>query len=214
MSGYLPLCAFRQGLLPAACSSCAWWQTTGGGRLSPEAAADARRRWITSVEGSWGTPGLLLQGDDNSTGGAPAPAILASINFAPAAAVPRLRDLPFGLFGSFTDGPALVFCLTCGQDQPQYQAKRVLHKALKQLETRGIGDVYAVAAADGAGLRGALDRDRCRFFPVTESGGLILMRVDLRGLLTLVGRLQAAVRRALHDEPTPSPAAWTRHETS
>ena len=29
MPEYLPLGAFRQGLLPGDCCSCAWWQTTG-----------------------------------------------------------------------------------------------------------------------------------------------------------------------------------------
>jgi len=47
------------------------------------------------------------------------------------------------------------------------------------------------------------------FAEVTKSGELVLMRADLRGLLSLVDRLETAVRRMLHNEPTPSPAAWT-----
>ena len=243
MSGYLPLCAFRQGLLPPACLSCAWWQTRGEERLSPEAAAAERRRWMTSVERTWGTTGLLFESargsgggafaagsrDNNaSAGGAPGPPVLASISFAPTALVPRLRDLPFG---AFPDGSALVFCLACDESQPRYQAGRILRKALGRLRARGVEEAYALGTrADGAeapavGANGASDGGRCRFFAfdflsangfeqLVDYHGLTLMRVDLRGLLALVGRVQTAVRLALGNEPAPSPAAWTQRQTT
>jgi hypothetical protein len=212
VSDYLPLCAFRQGLLPPACLACAWWQTRGESRLPPEAAAAEKHRWMTSVESAWGATGLLF---DNT-----------SISFAPAALVPRLRDLPFG---AFPDGSALVFCLTCEETQPRYQAGRVLRKALGRLRARGVEEAYALGtiAADGgtlpSGACGALGGDRCRFFAfdflsasgfeqLADFNGVALMRVDLRGLLALVGQVQTAVRRALSNEPAPSPAAWTQRQ--
>jgi hypothetical protein len=210
--GYLPLCAFRQGLLPTACRSCAWWQTTGSGYGTSEAAAAKRHLWMTTLEGNWGSTGLLLE-----DGGAPAPAIVASINFAPAAAVPRLRKLPFGPLPA---GSTLLFCLRLEEGQAQHQAKRLLHKALRHLKDRDVEEVYAVAGYSG----GTLDGNRCEFFSfdflsangfeqVMRNGQLFLMRADLRGLLSLIEQLEAAARRVLRIEPAPTPAAWTRRET-
>jgi hypothetical protein len=243
VSAYLPLCAFRQELLPSACLSCVWWQTRGEVQLSPEAAAAERRRWVTSVESTWGTTGLLLEGTWNSgggafatggqdskasTGGAPGPVLVASISFAPAALVPRLRDLPFA---AFPDGSALVFCLACDESQPRYQAGRILRKALGRLRARGVEEAYALATivadaeAPATCVGDASDGNRCRFFAfdflsangfeqLADCHGLALMRIDLRGLLALVGQVQTAVRRALSNEPAPSPAAWTRRQTT
>jgi hypothetical protein len=192
---------------------------------------DVRRRWMASLEDSWGPPGLLLEGavraDGASTGaasgGAPDPAIVASVSFAPVTAVPRVNDLPFGLSGPVAEQAALVFCLTCVQGQPRYQAKRVLHKALHHLQARGFQNVYAIGALPGSGLRGIFDGEGCRFSPpdfltangfqvVMESGGLVLLRSDLRGLLSFVSRVRSAIGRTVHDEPAPSPAAWSRQE--
>lgn len=256
MAGYLPLCSFRQGLLPVACRGCAWWQTAGDKHLSGETAAGIRRRWMVSIEDSWGSPGFLLQSDavpglgllrsalsdaapasdataasgsDPALAADPAQVAVASIAFAPTAEVPRLQELPFEDLGPLPDGSALVFCLTCAGGQPPYQAKRVLHRAIRHLKTRGVSDLYAVAGRstgaegliDRALRHHELDRDRCRFFsaqflgangfhPVITRDGLTLMRADLRGLLTLVGQMRSAVRRLASDEPAPSPAAWTR----
>jgi hypothetical protein len=212
LPGYLPLCASRQGLLFETCRTCAWWQTPAGPglsvaalgkRLPAEQAADSRRRWMTSVEDTWGMAGLLLEGR-------------GSIHFAPAASVPRLHDLQFG---PFPESSALVFCLACAEDQPRYQAGRVLHNALGRLKERDLDEVYAVAAI-GAAYQ-PLDGDHCRFFapeflgangfePEAENAGLILMRVDLGGLLSVLGRAKAVLKELLRNEPAPSAAAWTR----
>ncbi len=121
MPDYLPLCAFRQELLPVACRSCAWWQTTGSGPKNPELAGERRRQWMTSLEPTWGSTGLLLAGNGPAPARAPAagvsmlraaparvPHVVASISYAPAAAVPRLRDLPFA---PLPVGAVLLFCL-------------------------------------------------------------------------------------------------------
>jgi len=227
VAGYLPLCAFRQGLLPDACGSCVWWLTTGetgagesaSAGPSSGAAEDIRRPWIASLEDTWGMPGLLLE-----CGGTP-PDIAASIQFAPADLVPRLQDLPFA---RLPEGSALLFCLTCASGQPRYQARRVLQKALRQLKGRGISEAYGVASSAVSAEKsprfcGPPDGDSCRFFQADflldtgfelarRAGGLLLMRMDLRGALSLVGQLTAAIREALRDNPAPSPAAWSRHE--
>jgi hypothetical protein len=235
LSGYLPLCAFRQGLLFESCRTCAWWQTPAGTALSGAApgghpsarrAADVRRRWMTSLEDTWGMTGLLAEARDSPSGGDPAtrirtdgahpPVIVSSVHFAPTVSVPRLRDLPFG---PLPESSALLFCLACAEEQPRYQAGRVLHKALGGLKERGVDEVYAVAAVDAAYW--PLDRDHCRFFapeflevngfePVGETAELILMRVDLGGILSVIDRVRAAVKDMLGNDPTPSPAAYTR----
>ena len=113
MSGYLPLCAFRQGLLFETCRTCAWWQTSAGTALSaaaprlrssPREDPDSRRRWMASVEDTWGGAGLLLEGGSSRRGvtyaargpadGAPDPTIVGSIHFRPGYAdTPAARPL-------------------------------------------------------------------------------------------------------------------------
>jgi hypothetical protein len=81
-------------------------------------------------------------------------------------------------------------------------------------------EAYAIAVSPGK----PRDEDACRFFDmgfleangfeqVKVGAGLVLLRVDLRGLLSLVDQVETAVRRMLRNEPTPSPAAWTRPGT-
>jgi len=246
MADYLPLCAFRQGLLPADCRSCAWWQTTGNERLAAEQTIEKRRQWTAAVEKSWGSTGLLLQGsalpgggppaDAAHRGGAPSPAIAAAVSYAPPAAVPRLRELAFG---ALPPKSAFLFCLKVEEGYTRFLPRRVLHKALAQLRGRGVEEVFAVAAsgsphpgamdsgsrADGAGPANGASPDcaddECRFFSleflaangfeqVTVNGDLVLMRADVRGLLSLVGQVGTAMRRALHDALAPSPALWSR----
>jgi hypothetical protein len=215
MPDYLPLSAFRQGLLPAPCRSCTWWQSVGSQRYSNRTATDKRRLWMAGVEATWGTSGLLLETGGGAAGAAPV--IAASINFAPVTALPRLHELPVG---PLPEEATLLFCLTVADDQPHSQAKRVVQKALGHLKTRGVEEAYALARSIGD----PDDPSACRFFPVDllaangfqevmEHGGLVLMRVDLRGLLALVDRLETAVTRLLHNEPAPSPAAWTQRGT-
>ncbi|MFH0917400.1 MAG: hypothetical protein V1912_13280 [bacterium] len=245
MPDYLTLCAFRLGLLPVACGACAWWQTTGGGPRDAEVAGEQRRQWMVGLEPTWGSTGLLLAGngpapragstsdipavstpEGSATAGAPAvsdgqsppPVIVASINYAPATAVPRLRDLPFP---PLPLGAVLLFCLRSEANRGRSQAKRLLHKALAQLKERDTQEVYAVASLTGGHQNG----DRCEFFSlefleangfqrVYDDGNLFLMRADLRGLLSLISQVEAAVRRILRQDPTPSPAAWTRRGSS
>jgi len=212
MSDCLPLTAFRQGLLPVPCRSCAWWQTVGDQRCSIETATDQRRRWMANVEATWGVSGLLLETGDGGAGAAPA--VAASISFAPVTAVPRLHELPVP---GLPEAAALLFCLMVADGQPRSRAKRVVQKALGHLRTRGVEEVFALAQRHGD----PDDTWACRFFQadflvangfheVTENEGLVLMRTDLRGLLALVDRLETAVARLLHNEPAPSPAAWTQ----
>ncbi len=234
MPDYLPLCAFRQDLLPPVCRACAWWQIPGGGRECTVAAGEKRRQWMIAVESTWGSPGLLLERteasarpayassgmpeDPDDPGGSSADlTAAASIHYAPAAAVPRLRSLPFA---PPERGSVLLFCLRSEENRAGPQARRILHKALGQLKDRGAQEVYAFAGLVGS----PEDNERCEFFslhflesngfqPVRDNGDIYLMRADLRGLLSLINQVETAVRRVLRNDPTPSPAAWTRRGT-
>jgi hypothetical protein len=227
---YLPLCALRQGLLPDDCRSCAWWQTTGSGPKNADDADRKRRQWTVALEPTWGSTGLLIVGDGTQGGRRPAGSAAASVGrsaatvavssicYAPATAVPRLRELSFFPLPA---GAALLFCLKSQGDHGRGQARRLLHKGLAQLKERGVQEAFAVATLATDAQRG----DGCRFFSlefleangfqrVRNDGQLLLMRIDLRGLLSLVTQVEAIVRRVFHHEPTPSPAAWTHRGES
>lgn len=212
MPDYLPLCTFRQDLLPPACRSCAWWFDSGAPPDSRASAYSLRREWMSALEPAWGSTGLVLP-DDPPPGDPSALAAKVSVHYAPAQSVPRLRDLPLGPIPA---DAALLFCLRAEGSGDITAARRLVQKALAQLRLRGVTEVYAYAALTG----GAGGGDRCEFFAydfldscgfrrVRDNGDLFLMRVDLRGLATVMGRVEAVLKRVVGTDPTPSPAAWT-----
>lgn len=211
MPVYLPLCALRQDLLPAACRSCAWWLTTGVAPSGQEAGHAKRKAWMTATEVTWGSTGLidpagiLPSGEVASDAG-------GSIQFAPVSAVPRLRTLPLG---PLPGEAALIFCLRIQAPPNRPLARRLLQKAVGQIKERGVEEAYAYASIHG-GTEGGHD---CQFFepellesvgfaPVLREGQLILMKVDLRGTLAFVTQFRNALARRLHPEPAVSPAAF------
>ncbi|OFW61956.1 MAG: hypothetical protein A2133_07110 [Actinobacteria bacterium RBG_16_64_13] len=166
----------------------------------------------------WGSPGILLQGD-----GPDGAEVLGSIDFAPANALPRLRTLPFI---SLPAGSAFIFCLRLEPEQSRHQERRLLHKALAELKARSANEAYALAGSfaesaapdtvqeRGCGLLSSDLLSANGFEQVMDNGGMVLMRADLRGLLSFIGQAKTVVKRVLRNEPTPSPAAWTRRGTS
>jgi hypothetical protein len=224
MPEYLPLGAFGQGLLPDECRSCAWWQTNGRTLYRGNAASEKRYEWATGLEHDWGCPGLLVQeptGRRDAAGvrgeGRSGQDVLSfSIHFAPASSLARLHELPFP---PLPPSSALLFCLHAQADIPRPLAKRLIRKALFELRNRDVQEVYAIAHSPES--RGVADD--CRFFSaelldasgferVSDNGHLCLMRVDNRGLVSLIGQVEMAVRRVFSHEPAPSPAAWVRGE--
>jgi hypothetical protein len=217
MPQYLPLQAFRQGLLASDCGSCAWWQTAGAAAYQGAAAEQRRREWLTGLQTEWGFAGLLLcdPADGRGTHRSTDVAVAASIHFAPASLLPRFRELPFP---PLPPSSALLFCLRTAEDAPGWAAKRIIRKALADLRARGIDEVYAIAYR---GASGNGSGPECRFLPaelldqngfaeVASSGRVRLMKVDNRGLLSLVDQVEMAIRRmfAHGEDPAPSPAAW------
>jgi len=222
MGPYLPLCAFREGLLPPACRRCTWWQTTGKERLTEEALVEKKRRWMTALEHTWGTTGLLLEKTNGGTEeGHAQPRIIGSINFSPPEALPRLHELSFPCLPAES---AVVFCLRTEPGAGRQLPKRLLHKSLAELRSRGVKEVFAFAKENRVDALPGEVAEGCRFFPLDfllangfhvagTNGNLVLMRADLRGLIALAAQVEAAVRKLLHNEPAPSPAAWSRRLT-
>jgi len=211
MTAFLPLHAFRQGLLPASCRECAWWHTVGTEHLPPEAAARRKRTWMSQMENRWGTTGFLVTDP---------PRVLGAISFCPSAALSRLRDLPFG---ALPEESALVFCLWTEVGAGRLLARRLIHKALYELRHRGSSRVFAIAAKHvDRSIQTPGDLANCRFFSLkllsscgfhvaAETNGLILMESELRGLLFLVPQVQDIFLRVVRHIPSaPSPAAWIR----
>ena len=216
MPEYLPLRAFRQGLLPGDCGSCVWWQTAGAADARGTEAADKRHDWEASLGREWGSVGLLVHEPAGRRGASSEPVVTASIHFAPASSLPRLRELPFPPLPPLS---VFLFCLHTSDDAARWVAKRLVRKAIYEVRHRGVQEVYAVART---GSRNGDSAD-CRFFQadllgetgfveVASDGRLSLMRVDNRGLISIVDEVQTAVRRLFtnEEEPAPSPAAWAK----
>ena len=216
MPEYLPLGAFRQGLLPGDCRSCAWWFTTGAAAHQGPAAAGKRHEWLTDLEHQWGYVGLLVHEPAPRRGASTSadPVVSASIHFAPGSSLARFRELPFPQLPASS---ALLFCFHAEEDAPRWTAKRLIRKALHELRARGIHEVFAVARWTSGGC------DDCRFLPadllldngfeqVAGDGELCLMRVDNRSLIALVDQAEMALRHMFghSHEPAASPAAWAR----
>jgi hypothetical protein len=216
MPEYLPLASFRQGLLPTDCGSCSWWQTSGSAAERGDAAAHTRHDWAAVLDHEWGHPGLLVHEPAGRLSAARSGevAISASIHFAPASSLVRFRELPFPPLPPLS---ALLFCLRADGGASRRLEKRLIRTALHELRTRGVQEVYAVAHwPEGSDQHGD-----CRFFgadllaatgfaEVTHNGHLCLMKVDNRGLIAVIDRVQTAVSRIFTHEPAPSPAAWVR----
>lgn len=218
MPEYLPLGSFRQGLLPADCGSCAWWFTTGASGPGGPVASAERHEWLAELEHEWGPAGLLVLEPAPRRRGAGAgdPVISASIHFAPASSLPRFRELPFP---ALPPSSALLFCFHADEHAPHWMAKELIRKSLYELRRRGIDEVFAVAFWPDGDDRG----DSCRFFRadfLVENGfeqvagdvSLCLMRVDNRGLVSLLSQVESVLRRVFSrgHEPAPSPAAWVQ----
>ena len=213
MPEFLPVLSSRQDILPLTCRSCPWWLTSGGSPSLEEAEYTRRGEWMASLEDAWGSTGIMFQ-PDGSRGDSSSIRATAAIHFAPAARLPRLRDLPFG---PLPPESPLIFCLSMdgGYDRPV--ARRLLQKALAQLRLRGAQEAFAFAVIDAEND----NVDRCGFLPIglledtgfkrmQDNRDLVLLRADLGGLASLLGQLQTAVKRLVGNRPAPSPAAWTR----
>jgi len=208
---HLPLCAATEDLLPGPCRSCAWWQTAGIARVSPTTAATVRTRWTAALEQEWGCPGIIRKQVD--THRQPGTSTSWVVHYAPASRLPRLRDL---LMTQMAEDAVFLFCLRGEGVTDARNASMLLHLALKRLKQQHSREAYAFAHLEG----GTPWDENCEFFSrvflqengfeeLHNYGDVVLMRVDLRTLLSVLAPLENALKRLLHSEPNPSPAAWS-----
>ncbi len=203
MATHVEVMSASQRLLPPPCPECLWWQ--GAGSDIGE-AADRRLEWLRSLERHWGSLGLVaLEGTDT----------VASIQFAPVHALPRVCRLPVG---PPPQDAVLLYCLRGRVGAPVRDAQQLLHHALLLLRERGSDVAYAYArplgSKDLCGVRNLFGREflEASGFQVaalhTEAS---LMRVSLAGLLPSLSDLAeagSAFARALISAGSPRPATF------
>lgn len=195
-------------MLPDPCPRCLWWQTATGGCPPPdgqEGVPEERLDWMRALETSWGSVGMVLR-DEGTT--------LASVQFAPVRALPRVLRLPAG--PPPEDG-ALLFCLRGRLDRSAYEPSRVLHRSLAHLRKQHVGKVYAFArplgSRDLCGLRNlcGLEFLQTHGFEVVRGGGdAFLVQLDLRGLLPALLEAAGALRWVREGSAAPTPATFGR----
>lgn len=166
---------------PGPCRNCTWWQ--GGPR-----GAD-KERWAAGIEARFGAWGMLCREDDRTIG---------IVQYGPSADFPHARRLPAG-----PPSPDAIL-ITCALVEPSAGPWVVQHLLLAVAgETRDRGlialEAYAtpVERPDAPHLvplpRAALEE--LGFVPVRELGGVALMRLDLRGLITVPAEQDSVLAR-------------------
>ena len=156
---------------PEPCRTCTWWQ--GGVRRID------KERWAASVEGRFGAWGMLYREDDRTVG---------IVQYGPSADFPHTHRLPAG-------PPSLdAVLITCALVDPAtgpWVVQRLLLAVAGETRDRGLIALEAFATAverpDAPHLvpLPRTDLEEIGFAPVREAGEVALMRLDLRGLVTV-----------------------------
>jgi hypothetical protein len=189
---------------PHVCHGCVWWQERLGGR-----AVD-KKRWMDEVEESFGSWGKLYLDGDRHVG---------SLQYGPADAFPRSRDLPAGPPSS---DAVLVTCAYLTDPSSPWALQSLFLATIGEAKDRGAAAVETFAYRYGAGTpfsqrflqhRTIFPRDFLADFgfrTLRQSGQIELMRLELGGLIPVVeeeGLLAEAIRRARGLVARPAPAA-------
>jgi hypothetical protein len=186
---------------PAVCQGCAWWQMREGDRPVDKA------RWMDDVEDRFGAFGkLYLLGDRH----------LASLQYGPAGAFPRARDLPAG---PPSGDAVLVTCAYLSDRSAPWALQSLFLACLGECRDRGLPAVEAFATAAPLDRRDGVSEHRTiferdflgdlGFRPLRQSGPIELMRLETAGLIPAVqseSLLEAAWRRARELVARPAPA--------
>ena len=181
--------------LPPTCWKCDWFLQTGG--RSGEGGDGAREAWMERVALEWGSVGLAaVEGSET----------LAVIQYAPLSTLPRAVTLVPAAPSQST----LLFCLRYRVDGAEGVSRLLLHRALALLRERGIREAHAYAIPMGSApasgnLMGVDFLQANGFHAVRESGGVTLMRVELKGLVSVLADVARAwrVARGLPAMPDP-----------
>jgi hypothetical protein len=167
---------------PAPCRACTWWQG-GTGRVDKE-------RWAAALEGRFGAWGMLYADDDGRT--------LGLVQYGPAEAFRHARRLPAGPPSA---DAVLVTCALVEPDAGGWVLQRLLLAVAGETRDRGL--IALEAFATGVERPGAqhlvplprADLEEIGFQAVREDGEVALLRLDLRGLVTVPAAGEGALAR-------------------
>jgi hypothetical protein len=168
---------------PAPCQTCTWWQAGARGIV--------KERWAADVEGRFGAWGMLEVDDDERT--------LGLLQYGPAAAFPHARRLPAGPPSA---DAVLVTCALIEPDAGPWVVQRLLLAVAGETRDRRLIALEAFATSvdrpDAPHLV-PLPRpilEEIGFQAVREAGEVALLRLDLRGLVTVPATRETALEQA------------------
>lgn len=156
---------------PAPCRTCTWWQ--GGARRVD------KERWAAGVEGRFGAWGMLYREDDRTVG---------IVQYGPSADFPHARRLPAG---PPSRDAILITCALIDPSAGPWIAQRLLLAVAGETRDRGLIALEAFATPierpDAPHLvpLPRADLEEIGFAPLRDLGDVALMRLDLRGLITV-----------------------------
>lgn len=184
--------------LPPACRECDWFFRVGGA-CAGEGGGAAREAWMERVALEWGSVGLAaVEGSET----------LAVIQYAPLWTLPRAA----ALVPAAPSQSTLLFCLRYRVDGAEGVSRLLLHRALAHLRERGssVACAYAVpmGSAPASGNLMGLDFLQANgFHAVRESKNVTLMRIELKGLVSVLADVGRAWRVARGLPAIPDPVA-------
>ena len=166
---------------PAPCRSCTWWQ--GGSRPVD------KERWSAGVEGRFGAWGMLFREEGRTVG---------LIQYGPSADFPHARRLPAG---PASRDAILITCALIDPTAGPWVAQRLLLAVAGECRDRGLIALEAFATSverpDAPHLvpLPRAELEEIGFGPVREAGEVALLRLDLRGLVTVPAQRESVFER-------------------
>jgi hypothetical protein len=156
---------------PEPCRACTWWQA--------RVRAVDKERWAAGVEGHFGAWGMLYREDEQTLG---------MVQYGPSADFPHARRLPAG---PPSRDAVLITCALLDPTAGRWVLQRLLLAIAGESRDRGLVALEAFSTSvvrPGAAHLVPLPRGELEdigFVPVREVGDIALMRLDLRGLITV-----------------------------
>lgn len=195
MISFVEIVPASVSLLPPTCRECDWFFQAGA--HADEGDGTTREVWMERVVLEWGSVGLAaVEGSET----------LAVIQYAPLASLPRAGML----VPAAPSRSTLLFCLRYRVDGAEGVSRLLLHRALALLRERGVPEAHAYAiplgSAPASGNLMGLDFLQANgFHVVREAQGVSLMRVELKGLVSVLADVGRAwrVARGLPGIPDP-----------
>jgi len=185
---------------PAVCHECIWWQTRGG------RSAD-KRKWIRETEDDWGAWGAVYHDE--------AGRLLGSMQYGPADAFPRARELPAG---PASPDAALVTCAYLTDPSRPWVVQSLFLTAIGDVRERGARalEAFSYRYPDGESQFERFHAHRTvfpadfladfGFVPVRAQGRVELARLELGGLQPVEDGTREKVLQVVRDAFIPAPA--------